>query len=39
MQLMLDIYEFPPEEPDEPRGEYPKEFVVDYVRGFASKPD
>ena len=34
MQLMLDIYEFPPEDRDDPRGEYPKQFVVDYVRGF-----
>ena len=30
MQLMLGIYEFP--DPP-PRGPYPKEFVVDYVRG------
>lgn len=30
MQLMLDIYEF---EPD-PTGGYPKEFVVDWVRGW-----
>jgi Glycosyl hydrolases family 16 len=29
MQLMLNIYEFPP-----PGGAYPKEFVVDYVRGY-----
>jgi Glycosyl hydrolases family 16 len=29
MQLMLDIYEFP----GEGGGPYPKEFVVDYVRG------
>ncbi|SEG99491.1 Glycosyl hydrolases family 16 [Nonomuraea solani] len=28
MQLMLDIYEF------EPHGPYPKEFTVDYVRGY-----
>ncbi|MDP8955647.1 MAG: glycoside hydrolase family 16 protein [Actinomycetota bacterium] len=34
MQLMLGIYEFPASGPNEPRGEYPKEFVVDYVRGF-----
>jgi beta-glucanase (GH16 family) len=33
MQLMLGIYEFPPGDPNEPPGEYPKEFVVDYVRG------
>ena len=30
MQLMLNIYEFP----GEPAGSYPKEFVVDYVRGY-----
>ena len=30
MQLMLNIYEFP----GEPTGPYPKEFVVDYVRGY-----
>lgn len=30
MQLMLNIYEFTP------GGSYPKEFPVDYVRGFAS---
>jgi hypothetical protein len=29
MQLMLGIYEFPPAS-----GPYPKEFVVDYVRGY-----
>ncbi len=35
MQLMLGIYEFPPEAGAEPRTEvYPKEFVVDYVRGY-----
>jgi Glycosyl hydrolases family 16 len=33
MQLMLNIYEFPAEG-DEPRGAYPKTFVVDYVRGY-----
>jgi Glycosyl hydrolases family 16 len=35
MQLMLSIYEFPPED-DERResSAYPKAFVVDYVRGF-----
>jgi Glycosyl hydrolases family 16 len=31
MQLMLGIYEFPP---TSVRGRYPKEFVVDYVRGY-----
>jgi hypothetical protein len=30
VQLMLDIYEFE----GEPAGEYPKEFVVDWVRGW-----
>jgi hypothetical protein len=30
MQLMLNIYEFP----GEPTGPYPKDFVVDYVRGY-----
>jgi beta-glucanase (GH16 family) len=29
MQLMLDIYDFPPA-----AGSYPKTFVVDYVRGY-----
>jgi hypothetical protein len=33
LQLMLDIYEFPAAE-GEPEGVYPKEFVVDYVRGY-----
>ena len=33
LQLMLDIYEFPAEA-GEPAGTYPKEFVVDYVRGY-----
>jgi Glycosyl hydrolases family 16 len=31
LQLMLDIYEF---REGEPRGLYPKTFVVDYVRGY-----
>ncbi len=31
MQLMLNVYEF---EPDPDPGRYPKEFVVDYVRGY-----
>jgi hypothetical protein len=31
MQLMLGIYEF---EPDADPGRYPKEFAVDYVRGY-----
>jgi Glycosyl hydrolases family 16 len=34
MQLMLSIYEFPPEDAHEPAGAYPKAFVVDYVRGY-----
>jgi hypothetical protein len=35
MQLMLGIYEFPAEEGHEPPSTvYPKEFVVDYVRGY-----
>jgi len=34
MQLMLGIYEFPPTVIGEPTGMYPKEFVVDYVRGY-----
>jgi hypothetical protein len=33
MQLMLNIYEFPAPEDDDP-ALYPKEFVVDYVRGY-----
>jgi Glycosyl hydrolases family 16 len=33
MQLMLGIYEFPPAN-GEATGPYPKEFVVDYVRGY-----
>jgi hypothetical protein len=33
MQLMLDIYDFPPAEGEAPT-DYPKEFVVDYVRGY-----
>jgi hypothetical protein len=36
MQLMLGIYEF---EPDETADAYPKEFVVDYVRGFRPPSD
>jgi len=35
MQLMLGIYEFPPEEGREMgTSSYPKAFVVDYVRGY-----
>ena len=33
MQLMLDIYEFPGERTE--RDVYPKEFVVDWVRGWS----
>jgi hypothetical protein len=36
MQLMLNIYEFPAEPGTEDGGSYPKEFVVDYVRGYGS---
>jgi hypothetical protein len=34
MQLMLSIYEFPTSDGDESSRPYPKEFVVDYVRGY-----
>ena len=35
LQLMLGIYEFPGEtDSGRPAGEYPKAFVVDYVRGY-----
>jgi hypothetical protein len=36
MQLMLGIYEFPPDDDAAPRPEkdYPKSFAVDYVRGY-----
>lgn len=34
MQLMLGIYEVPPAEGEEPTAQYPKAFVVDYVRGY-----
>jgi hypothetical protein len=38
MQLMLNIYEFPAEDGAGERGdEYPKEFVVDYVRGYSRR--
>ena len=33
MQFMLDIYEFPEDQPGHP---YPKQFVVDYFRGYRS---
>ena len=36
MQLMLNVYEFPPREGKATTGdEYPKEFVVDWVRGWS----
>lgn len=39
MQLMLGLYEFPDEASDGTReGSYPKEFVVDYVRGYRRAP-
>jgi beta-glucanase (GH16 family) len=35
MQLMLSIYEFPEDQGAEPTTSvYPKEFAVDYVRGY-----
>jgi hypothetical protein len=35
MQLMLSLYEFPNDAGDRTiTGPYPKEFVVDYVRGY-----
>ena len=34
MQVMLSIYEFPASDSDERSRPYPKEFVVDYVRGY-----
>ncbi len=37
MQLMLGLYEFPDEDGTR-GGPYPKEFVVDYVRGFRRIP-
>lgn len=37
MQLMLGIYEFPAEA-GAPARPYPKEFVVDYVRGYRPEP-
>jgi beta-glucanase (GH16 family) len=33
LQLMLSLYEFPPAG-DDATGDYPKAFVVDYVRGY-----
>jgi hypothetical protein len=36
MQLMLGIYEFPddPATAEHTPAQYPKEFVIDYVRGY-----
>jgi Glycosyl hydrolases family 16 len=34
LQLMLDIYEFPGDDGERNPADYPKEFVVDYVRGY-----
>ena len=39
MQLMLNLYEFPADPSDAPAARpYPKEFVVDYVRGYRWVP-
>ena len=38
MQLMLNIYEFPGNERRDATGSYPKEFVIDYVRGHRILP-
>lgn len=39
MHLFLGVYEFPPEPGSEADGgEYPKRFVVDWVRGYAYRP-
>jgi hypothetical protein len=37
MQLMLGIYELPTKHKDLPDQNYPKDFVVDYVRGYRLK--
>jgi hypothetical protein len=34
LQLMLGVFEFPGEGAEQARSAYPKEFVVDYVRGY-----
>ena len=39
MQLMLNIYEFPPTEPSDERGAYPKVFEVDWVRTWRRRAD
>ena len=36
MQFMLDIYEFPEDQAPQPADAYPKQFVVDYFRGYRS---
>ncbi len=38
MQLMLNIYELPPLESDEAARPYPKEFIVDSLRGYRLTP-
>jgi ketosteroid isomerase-like protein len=37
MQLMLGIYEFPGDSASDRAGTHPKEFVVDYVRGYRAQ--
>ncbi|MET0740511.1 MAG: glycoside hydrolase family 16 protein [Candidatus Nanopelagicales bacterium] len=39
MQLMLGVYEFPPDGDDEAPADYPFEFVVDYVRGWSRRSE
>jgi hypothetical protein len=39
MQLMLGLYEFPADVPDDSPTPYPKELVVDYVRGYRPAAD
>jgi beta-glucanase (GH16 family) len=39
MQFMLGIYEFPDEGESSAPGGYPKEFVIDYVRGYRPVQD
>jgi hypothetical protein len=36
MQFMLNVYEFPEDQAPRPAHAYPKEFVVDYIRGYRS---
>jgi hypothetical protein len=33
---MLNVYEFPEDQAPRPAHAYPKEFVVDYIRGYRS---